>query len=229
MVELVASAATAAWLGILTSISPCPLATNIAAVSYIGRQPGGSRSAFRTSLVYAAGRMVAYVLIAGLLVFGLLSAPSTSHALQKWMIRILGPVLLAAAVLVSGWVALPSFGARLTDRAQARIAGGGAWGAALLGFVFALTFCPVSAALFFGALLPIAIENRSAVLLPVSYGLGTALPVLAVGMTVAAGAAQAARLFDKATRFETWGRRITAALFAGVGLWFTVRWTFGWR
>ena len=137
--------------------------------------------------------------------------------------------ILLAAVFVSGWIELPSFGARLADRTQAHIAGSGAWGAALLGFIFALTFCPVSAALFFGALLPVAIEARSAVLLPVSYGLGTALPVLAVGAAVAAGAAHAARLFDRATRVEAWGRRITAVLFAGVGLWFTIRWTFGWR
>ncbi|MGW8258007.1 MAG: hypothetical protein ACWGMZ_11015, partial [Thermoguttaceae bacterium] len=46
---------SALWLGILTSISPCPLATNIAAISYIGRRVDSSKQVFLTGLVYTLG------------------------------------------------------------------------------------------------------------------------------------------------------------------------------
>ncbi len=228
MLELSAAAVTALWLGILTSVSPCPLATNIVAVSYIGRNVAGARPVLRTSLMYAAGRTVAYVLLAALLVFGLLAAPVTSHALQKWMIRALGPFLLVTAVVLAGWIRIPWPSGGIAEDAQRRIAGRGTAGALLLGFLFALTFCPVSAALFFGALLPVAVETRSPVLLPLSYGIGTAIPVIAVAGAIAAGAGQVGRVFDQAARVDAWARRITAIVFAAVGLWFTVRYTIGW-
>lgn len=225
MVELVGAAASALWLGILTSISPCPLATNIAAVSYICRDAKGAASVVRTSVLYALGRMAAYVGLGAALVYGLLAAPTISHALQKHMIRVIGPALLLASVLLLGWIPLPWSGLRVGDRLRDRAANRGAFGAAGLGFLFALTFCPVSAALFFGALLPVAIEARSAVLVPSAYGIGTALPVVVVAGAIAAGASQVARVFERTARFETWARRLTAAVFVLIGVWFTVRYT----
>ena len=43
------------------------------------------------------------------------------------------------------------------QRTRERAARGGAAGAAALGFLFAVSFCPVSAGLYFGALLPLVI------------------------------------------------------------------------
>lgn len=231
MVELWAGAGTAAWLGILTSISPCPLATNIAAVSYIGRHFDRARKVIAASLLYAAGRMVAYVLLGSLLVQGLLAAHRVSHWLQKWMLVAIGPVLLLTGILLLGWLKLPGTGISIAAGLTERAARLGSFGSAVLGFLFALAFCPVSAALFFGALLPVAVDLRSGFVLPSAYGIGTAIPVLIVAGALAAGTNQVARAYQKATEIERWARRITGAVFVGIGLWFTIRYSlaFLWR
>ena len=51
---------TAFLLGLLTAISPCPLATNIAAIGYIGKDIEDRRRVFLSGLLYTAGRIVAY-------------------------------------------------------------------------------------------------------------------------------------------------------------------------
>jgi len=227
VVELFAAAGTALWLGLLTSISPCPMATNIAAVSYIGRTVDAPSRVVWTGVLYALGRMLAYVAVGALLVFSLLSAPVVSHALQKYMIRALGPFLVLAGILLLEWIPLrlPQFS--VGEGAQARIGRWGAIGGAVLGFLFALTFCPVSAALFFGSLLPLAVESRSAVLLPSLYGLGTAIPVIGFAVVIATGVASVGRLFDRIGRIERVARIATGIVFLAVGAWFTLKYTVG--
>jgi cytochrome c biogenesis protein CcdA len=225
--ELLAGAATALWLGILTSISPCPLATNIAAVSYVGTQVDRPRRVVWAGLLYAAGRALAYVLVGGLLVLGLLSAPRLSHALQRWMTAALGPLLLLTGLVLLGAIRLPLGGRGVPESLQRRVDRMGLPGAALLGFVFALSFCPISAALFFGSLVPLALETRSSVLLPSAYGLGTAVPVLGFAVPLGLGASWVGTAFDRVTQVGRWARWLTAAVFLGVGAWFTARATLG--
>jgi cytochrome c biogenesis protein CcdA len=225
--ELLAGAATALWLGILTSISPCPLATNIAAVSYVGTQVDRPRRVLWSALLYALGRAVAYVAVGGLLVLGLLSAPALSHGLQRWMGVALGPLLIVTGLVLLGAIRLPLAGRGVSPALQRRVDRLGLPGAALLGFVFALSFCPISAALFFGSLLPLALESRSAILLPSAYGVGTAVPVLGLAVPLGLGASWIGSAFDRVAQLGRWGRWLTAAVFLGVGAWFTARATLG--
>jgi cytochrome c-type biogenesis protein len=227
VVELVPVAVTCVWLGMLASISPCPMATNVAAVSYIGRTLGAPGRVVVMGALYAAGRMAAYVGIGALLVYSLLSAPALSHWLQKYMIRVLGPLLLIAGILLMGWLPISLPRLSVGSVTQQRLARSGAGGAAVLGFLFALTFCPVSAALFFGSLLPLAVENRSAVLLPSLYGLGTALPVMGFAVVIAAGVGGVGRMFDRIARFEQGARVVTALVFFIVGTWMTATYVVG--
>ncbi|MCP4710680.1 MAG: sulfite exporter TauE/SafE family protein, partial [Planctomycetes bacterium] len=169
--------ASALWLGILTSISPCPLATNIAAISFIGRRVNHPRQVFWAGLLYTLGRATTYLVLGMLLVAGLLSAPLVSHFLQKYMIKLLGPVLVVVGMFLLGLINFSASGSGISERMQNRAERWGIWGAALLGFIFALSFCPLSAVLFFGSLLPLAVKYNSGVLLPLAYGIGTALPV----------------------------------------------------
>ncbi len=225
MSDILAQAALALWFGILTSISPCPLATNITAISYIGRKVESPGAVVFSGLLYTLGRSLTYAALAAALAFGALSAPGLSHALQKYMLRFLGPFMLLVAMTLSGMIGggkvLPSAGGRIGKRAERM----GVWGAALLGIVFALSFCPTSAALFFGSLLPLTVGTGSAVALPLVYGAGTAIPVVVFAFLIAAGANYAGRAFDSLSRFEIWARRITASIFFSAGLWFTLRYT----
>jgi cytochrome c-type biogenesis protein len=214
---------SALWLGILTSISPCPLATNIAAVSYVGRRVGSGRAVLLSGALYTAGRSLAYLILGAASVWSLMSMVSVSSFLQGTFYRLLGPLLIVIGLLLLGVFefTLPALG--VNDKLQERVDRAGVCGAGVLGLVFALAFCPVSAGLFFGGLVPLAVEQNSPLLLPLVYGIGTALPVAAFAVLLAAGAGWLGRALDRVQAFEVWARRITAVVFIGVGVYETLR------
>ncbi len=214
--ELVAALGSALWLGILTSISPCPLASNVAAVSYVGRGLGRSRRVLLAGVLYSLGRAVTYVAVAAIVVGGLLSIPAVSFFLQKRMNQVLGPLLILIGAAVLGWLPL-RFANRWSERIQERAAAAGRLGPALLGVLFALSFCPTSAGLFFGGAIPLAAGARSRVLVPAVYGIGTGLPVVAFAILVALGAGGVARAFRVLTAFERFARIATGVVFIGAG------------
>jgi len=100
-------------------------------------------------------------------------------------------------------------------------------GGAVIGILFALSFCPVSAVLFFASLIPLSVKHSSAVLLPTVYGVGTALPVLFFAFLLAISADLMGRVFNKVTQFELWARRITGIIFLAIGVYFTFAYTLG--
>ena len=202
MTEFFVATSTALWLGILTSISPCPLATNIAAVSFLGRRVDAPWKAVLAGLSYTAGRTLAYVGLAIIVIAGLLSIPGVSMFLQRHMSQVLGPILVVTAILLTGWIPIrmPGFGNTATRVQQSE--SGGVLFAGFLGILFGLSFCPVSAALFFGSLVPLSLEQDSWVILPSLYGIGTALPVVVLAVLVALGSRLVGVVFKKLTIIE---------------------------
>jgi cytochrome c-type biogenesis protein len=217
-VSLIAALAVAAWLGIVTSISPCPLATNIAAVSYLGRRLDSRQLAAFGVLSYATGRALAYAIIGLAVAWGLAAAPQASMFLQHALLPFMGPVLIFVGLVLLGWIPLKiSFGAARPGSAEG-LANCGLPGAFLLGLLFALTFCPISAALFFGSLLPLALTSESQVPLFVVYGLATALPVGALALLVVLGAGSAAQVMKNVQRWQARVQAITAGVIVAVGV-----------
>ncbi len=229
MNEFILAAGAALWFGILTSISPCPLATNIAAISFISRKVGRPAYVLSTGLLYTIGRTITYVLLAIVMVKGLSSMPVVSHWLQKYMNRLLGPILILVAMVLLDLLSFGVSSGGIAQWSHKRASGFGLVGALLLGILFALSFCPVSAALFFATLIPLSIKHSSAVLLPTIYGAGTALPVLIFALLLATSADLMARAFQRVTQFELWARRITGIIFLAVGIYFTFAYTLGLR
>jgi cytochrome c biogenesis protein CcdA len=227
--EFVLAAGAALWFGVLTSISPCPLATNIAAISFIGRKVGRPAYVLSTGLLYTLGRTLTYVILAIVLVKGLSSMPLVSHWLQKYMNRLLGPILILVAMVLLDLLSFGVSSGSIASWCNKRAAELGLAGAFLIGILFALTFCPVSAALFFATLIPLSIKHSSAVLLPTIYGVGTALPVLIFALLLATSADLMARVFNRVTQFEFWARRITGIIFLAIGIYFTFAYTLGLR
>jgi cytochrome c biogenesis protein CcdA len=213
---------SALWLGLLTSISPCPLATNIAAISFLGRQVGKPRHLLTAGLLYVAGRTVAYVALAALLLAGLLASDGIARFLQQYLNLLLGPLLIVVGLvlleLLGGSLALSLGGSRLQERA----ARGGWWWALALGVIFALSFCPVSAGLYFGALLPLAAAQESRLAIPAIYGVGTALPVVGFALLLGLGGQYVGRAFNRLTQVERWGRLGTGVVFLGAGLYLSL-------
>jgi cytochrome c-type biogenesis protein len=217
MTEMLAGLASALWLGILTSISPCPLASNVAAVSYVGRHAENPRRVLLAGLVYSAGRALTYVLIGSLVVASVLSVPNVSFFLQQRMNQILGPLLVLIGAGILGWIPVRLPGTGFSDRLRERVAGRGLLGAGGLGILFALSFCPVSAGLFFGGLIPLAMSTNSRVVLPAVYGVGTGLPVVVFAVLIALGAQGVAKAFNALRGFERVARVVTGVIFIGAG------------
>jgi cytochrome c biogenesis protein CcdA len=213
----------ALWLGILTSISPCPLATNIAAISYVGRKVAKTRWVLLAGLLYTLGRSIAYLAVAVLVTKGLLSIPGVSNFLQKYMNLLIGPIMLAVGLLLLDIWRFSFNSGGMGNRLQMRIDKMGVWGAGLLGIVFALAFCPVSAGLFFGGLIPLAVKSDSSVLMPALYGIGTALPVIGFSLILAFAAHLIGAAFKKMTIIERWVRRSTAVVMILVGIYLILR------
>jgi cytochrome c biogenesis protein CcdA len=218
---------SALWLGILTSISPCPLTTNIAAISYVGRRLERTGGVLLSGLLYTAGRSVAYLAVGILVTKGLLSIPGVSNFLQKHLNLVIGPLILVVGLLLLGIFKFDLGGGGVGKNLQAKIDKMGLWGAGVLGIIFALAFCPTSAGLFFGGLVPLAVKSNSAFLLPVLYGIGTALPVIGFSLVLAFGAHLVGAAFNKLTVIELWVRRATAAVMILVGVALIVKHNFG--
>jgi cytochrome c biogenesis protein CcdA len=217
---------SAAWLGILTSLSPCPLATNIAAISFISRKVGNSRKVLLSGAAYTVGRMLAYLLLAVIVVAGILSIPGISNFLQEYMNKILGPLLTIVGLILLELIPLRLSGIGAGEKSQKLAQKGGVWGSAAIGFLFALSLCPVSAALFFGSLIPLSVKHGSTFLLPSIYGISTGLPVLIFAFVITFSVGSLGRMFNKISLIEKWVRRITGVIFIAVGIYYSLIYIF---
>jgi len=222
MNEYALALASAFWFGVLTSVSPCPLAANITAISFVGHRTESPAGVLLAGVLYTFGRAVVYVAIAAMLVSSLLSAPAVSLALQTWMNRLLGPILILVGMVMLGLLRIQVRGRGVGEQVQKRVERWGIVGAVALGALFALSFCPISAALFFGSLLPLAIQHESRIALPLLYGLGTSIPVVAFAVVMAFGARWLGRLFNRVTQIERWMRIATGVVFIGVGIYMSL-------
>lgn len=227
MDSLWVAAGSAFWFGILTSISPCPLATNIVAVSFISKEIANPRRAILSGILYTMGRMLAYIGLAAIVVFGLLSIPSVANFLQDYMDKLLGPLLIIVGILLFDMFGFKISGTGSGQKTENLAKKWGVWGAMLLGIIFALSLCPISAGLFFGSLIPLALRHKSYLLMPGLYGIGTGLPVILFGFVIAFSASSVGRLFNSITIVEKWLRRVTALTIIGIGLHYIMRYNFG--
>ena len=225
--DVIIAVGTAFWLGILTAISPCPLAANITAISFIGRGVENSRKVFLTGILYTFGRSLAYVFIGAILVYSLVSAPLLSHYLQKYMNLFLGPVLIIVGMILLELISLSFSGTVINEKMQKRFENSGLLGGLFLGIIFALSFCPISAALFFGSLIPLAIKINSPIFIPLIYGIPTGLPVMIFAFIIAFSAQKVGDTYNILKSIEIWFRRITGVLFIVVGIYYSLIYIFG--
>ena len=212
-------------LGLLTAISPCPMATNIAAIAYVSRRATDRKYTVMTGILYTLGRMVSYSVLGILIILAGLEIPGVATFLQDCGERVLGPVLIAvgAIMLNIDRFSFSPGGGKLTSLAE-KAAGRGLIGGFLLGMLFALAFCPYSAILFFGVLVPLALKSDGGITLPAVFAFGTGLPVLVFGAILSASVARVSKWLDLVTRAEKIIRKIASGVFIGVGIYYVVLW-----
>lgn len=228
MAGLTAVTTSGLLLGLATSFSPCPLATNLAASMWLARHAASRRRAVLGAFAYTAGRVAAYGAIAALLALGAIGAPAVSGALQRWLPPFVGPLLILTAMVLLDLLPLPWPDRGMNQDTAMRLARLGIVGEFALGVLFALTFCPVSAALFFGSLLPQALAAPSAAPPVVAYGLGTAIPVGGFALGIVLSAGFAARFSSGITRWQPRIRLGTGIALLGLGVFLTLRDTLAW-
>ncbi len=206
-------------VGLLASIGPCPLASNIAAVSYTARQFADRRAVIVTGLLYTLGRAMAYGLVGLAVLAAGEQISQLAGGLQDVGDVALGPVLIVAGLVLLDVIPLNlGGGSAWLARLQERVAGWKGIGAFLLGFMLALAFCPYSAAIYFGILIPMAFGAIEGFALPFVFGIGTGLPVLVLGVPLALGVQRAAAGLNALAQTENVVRKLAALIFIGVGL-----------
>jgi cytochrome c biogenesis protein CcdA len=212
------------FIGLMTAISPCPLATNITAIAYISKKIDNSRHTILVGFLYTLGRMLTYVSIASLIVWFGLNTQSIALTLQKYGESLLGPLLLIIGVLMLGIIKFNFLNeSKKMSELKEWLATKGYMGSFLLGVVFALAFCPFSAVLFFGMLIPLALKAGSAILIPSVFAFATGLPVIIFSFVLVKSVFKLGQLMNKIQTFEKWTRRIVAVVFIVIGLYYTVR------
>jgi cytochrome c biogenesis protein CcdA len=212
-------------LGLMTAISPCPLATNIAALGYVSRRVTEHRHAVITGALYTLGRMFSYSVIGIVIIVAGLEIPGVALFLQDFGEQVLGPLLIVVGVIMLSInkVSLSLGGGRLSS-IGVKVADWGMIGGFLLGAIFALAFCPYSAVLFFGVLIPLALKSTGGVALPAVYAIGTGLPVLVFGVLMSLGVARISTWLNAVTRVEKIIRIVISIVFIGIGIYYVVLW-----
>jgi cytochrome c biogenesis protein CcdA len=202
------------FIGLLMAFSPCPLATNITAIAYVSRKIDDSRHTLLVGILYALGRMVAYVGLTSLIVYVGLNVQAISFFLQEYGEKLIGPFLVLMGILMLEIVDVPLPGKHgWLQKIEVYLGERGYIGGFLLGVIFALAFCPFSAVLFFGMLIPIALKTGDAIFVPAVFALATALPVIIVSLVLVYGVNQVSGIMSTVQKMEKWVKWVISAIF----------------
>lgn len=213
---------TAFLLGLLTALSPCPLATHIAAIGFIGKDIEDRKQIFLNGLLYTLGRVLSYTLL-GVILIMVLKGGASMFGIQQtvgvWGEFVLGPLLVAIGLfmLFADRLNLPKFG--FNGNAEGLVKKGG-WGALLIGILFALAFCPTSGVFYFGMLIPLSATVPAGYLLPVVFAVATSLPVLVVAWVLAFSVQQIGRLYGRMQVLQRWMNLLVGGVFILTGIYY---------
>ncbi|MCX6761892.1 MAG: aromatic aminobenezylarsenical efflux permease ArsG family transporter [Candidatus Moranbacteria bacterium] len=207
-------------LGVMTSISPCPLATNITAIAYISKDIKTPKHTLISGLMYTLGRAISYTLLATLIYFGL-SSFEIAKIFQGWGDKILGIVLILISLAMFGIIKI-NLGEKSDkiEKIKEWLAGKGYLGAILLGVLFALAFCPYSGALFFGILIPLILKSAEGLFLPPLFALGTGLPVIIFSFILAFSVGKVSKMYNAMGKIEKVMRYSVATIFLLAGIYY---------
>lgn len=211
------------FIGLMTALSPCPLATNITAVAYASKRISNSKHTLMVGFLYTLGRMFSYTLLASLIVWLGISSQGISFFLQTYGDKILGPLLLIIGLVMLDIIKLSIFkGSDRLNKLKEKLANKGYLGSFLLGIIFALAFCPFSGVLFFGMLIPLAIKAGDGLIIPAVFAFATGLPVIIFSFILVYSVSKLGAIMNKVQTFEKWMRKIVGVIFVLVGSYYII-------
>lgn len=211
------------FIGLMTAISPCPMATNVTAIAYISKKIDNGKHTLITGFIYTAGRMLTYVGLASLIVYAGLNVRVISFFLQKYGERSLGPLLIFIGLTMLNVIKLNFVrNSKRLDGLKEKLSEKGYLGSFCLGIVFALAFCPFSAVLFFGMLIPLALKFSDGILIPSVFAFATGLPVILFSFILVYSVSKLGSIMGKVQTFEKYMRHIVSIVFLLVGAHYTI-------
>ena len=207
-------------LGLMTSISPCPLATNITATAFISKNISNKKRVFLSGVIYSLGRAFSYTAIGVILFFGA-SKFHVGRFFQQNGEKYLGPLLIIIGLIMLNIIRLnflgkTNFRENLTEKMKNK----GLLGSFLIGVLFALAFCPYSGALYFGMLIPMTISSLDGLYLPIIFAFGTGIPVILFTYLLAFAAGSLGFFYTKITKIEKWMRTTAGIVFVLTGVYY---------
>ena len=205
------------FIGLMMALSPCPMATNVTAIAAVSRKAGQNRKTLLFGLSYTIGRMFTYIAIAATVVWIGISTQPVSMLLRGGE-AFLGPLLIIIGILLSGRINLPSVKSSRLSGLKERLSEMGTLGSFALGALFAFAFCPFSAVLFFGMLVPLSVIANDAIILPSVFAFATGLPVIVFSLILSFGVSRLSSAINKVGAIDKWSRRIVSSVFIFVGL-----------
>ena len=207
-------------LGLMTSISPCPLATNITATAFISKNISNKKLVFLSGVLYSLGRAFSYTAIGLILFFGA-SKFFVAKFFQQNGEKYLGPLLVIIGLVMLNVIRLNFFGtSNFTEKLTDILKGKGLLGSFLIGVVFALAFCPYSGALYFGMLIPLTITSVDGLYLPIIFAFGTGLPVILFTYLLAFASNNISVFYTKISKIEKWIRAVAGFVFVLTGIYY---------
>jgi cytochrome c biogenesis protein CcdA len=209
-------------LGLMTAISPCPLATNITATAYISKNISSKRKVFLSGILYSLGRAFTYTTIGLILFFGA-SKFHIARFFNQNGEKYLGPLLIIIGLIMLNVIRLNFFGkSNFSEKLSEKFKDKGLLGSFLIGAVFALAFCPYSGALYFGMLIPMTISSVDGLYLPIIFAFGTGLPVLIFTYLLAFAASSVGSFYNKITKIEKAMRTVAGVVFILTGIYYVL-------
>ncbi len=212
---------SALLLGLMTAISPCPLAMNITAIGFISKDIKSRKIVFYKGLAYTLGRAFSYTAL-GIIIFLGAGQLKIRPLFEGWGEKLVGPLLILIGIIMLDIIKIKFPGFSKLTAGMEESARKGYWNAFLLGVVFALAFCPYSGVLYFMMLIPMTVASASGLYLPIIYAIGTGLPVIIFAFILAYAVGSLGGFYHRIKTFELWFRRIVAALFILVGVYYVL-------
>jgi len=218
---------TAFILGLMTTISPCPLCTNVTAIGFLSKNVKNKQQIIVNGLMYALGKIIAFTALASVFVLGGSVLP-TQHFFETYGEMLLGPFLILGGLFMLEFFHFHHHTSKhhssgsYSDRIIGKSKSGSTTWSLLLGIIFSLAFCPYSGVLYFGGLIPLTLADPAGLLLPVIFAVGTGLPVIIVSWILAYSVSGIGSFYNKIQVFEVWFRRITAVIFILVGIYIVI-------
>ena len=213
---------TAFILGIMTAISPCPLAMNITATAYLSKEITNKRRVLFNGIFYTFGRMFSYTALASIIYFG-----TSKFHVARWVQQIdglwIGVSLIAIGVLMFDFIKFDiPFLSKITTSVSQKNLKRNYLNAFLLGILFALAFCPYGAVLYFGGLIPLTLASSTGLLLPPVFAFATGLPVIVIAWLLAYSVSNIGNFYNRMKYFEKWFKRVVAIVFILVGFYYII-------